>query len=242
MPVLTDWTIDIHIDHIFAIQNVDGEKLRARNPKLFDITGIAIEEALTLLRPQVTFKDLAISEILPHDVLLDGGKYRLSSGTLAEQFSGGEVVTAAVCTIGNLLEQRASQAMQKNQHAHGYVFDSTGTAALEQVGSAFYDHYARKANLENRHISHRFSPGLGDWPVTHGQPEIFRILQNEPMSVELTSSYQMRPLKSLSFVFAVGKDIVRHGKACDYCSMRESCDFRFHHERESVCKRSPENS
>jgi hypothetical protein len=235
MPVLTDWSIEISLEDVFAIQRADGARILARSPKLYRLTQEAVAAAPAFLFPQVAFTQLPISEIVNGQVLLEGGAYRLSSITLAEQFVCGEIVTAAVCTIGGELEKEASRAMGQNQHAYAYALDSAGTIALDRIVDSFYESHSNHAQVEGRTVSHRFSPGLEDWPVSKGQPEIFKMLQNETLTVELAPSYQMRPLKSVSFVFAAGRNMTRSGSSCDYCSNREYCLHRAHQEGKN-CK------
>jgi hypothetical protein len=237
MPVLNDWTIDLTLDEVFAFQGVDGGRILQRNPRLYELTQEALAAAPSLLIPQMVFSTLRVRAIHNDMVLLEYG-YTLSSATVAEQFTHGEYVTAAVCTIGDRLEQAAGQAMGKNQHAYGYALDSAGTVALDKIVEAFYASCLQQAQEEDRIVSHRFSPGLEDWPLDQGQPEIFNILREEALPVELLPSFQMRPLKSLSFVFAAGKNLIRSGKACDYCGMRERCAQRSLQEGQHVCTRA----
>jgi hypothetical protein len=235
MPVLNDWSIDIELDDVFAFQGADGERILQRNPKLYTLTHEALAAAPALLIPQVVYKTLKVGAVRSDQVMLEGG-YTLTSVTVAEQFVDAEYVTAAICTIGDRLEQAAGQAISNNQHAYGYALDSAGTVALDKMVTAFYASCLQQAHEEGRIVSHRFSPGLEDWPLNHGQPEIFMILRKEVLPVELVPSFQMRPLKSVSFVFAAGKNLIRSGKACDYCSMRERCAQRSLQEGQHGCK------
>jgi hypothetical protein len=44
--------------------------------------------------------------------------------------------------------------------------------------------------------------------------------------VELTSSYLMRPRKSLSMLVGVGSKLGVKGTTCDYCAMQGTCKYR----------------
>jgi hypothetical protein len=39
----------------------------------------------------------------------------------------------------------------------------------------------------------------------------------------------MIPRKSLSMVVGLGSDMERSGRACDYCSMQETCRYQDHY-------------
>jgi hypothetical protein len=46
-----------------------------------------------------------------------------------------------------------------------------------------------------------------DWPVSDGQPQVFRLLGEAASNVRLTPSYIMVPQKSLTMVMGIGVDV-----------------------------------
>ena len=65
------------------------------------------------------------------------------------------------------------------------------------------------------------------WPLEEGQPQIFNPLDASEIGVSLDpGTYLMRPLKSLSLVIGLGRDLNSAGQTCDFCSMRETCRYK----------------
>ena len=50
-----------------------------------------------------------------------------------------------------------------------------------------------------------------------------------PIGVELTGSSLMLPVKTISLILGVGEDMNADGSTCDFCSMRERCQYRDHY-------------
>jgi hypothetical protein len=161
----------------------------------------------------------------PERVLLEDG-FALTSPMLARRLAYAQAICTVICTVGAGISERVTREMAGNQFAYGYALDCAGTIALEWLVRQFYGELEAQAAIEGLSLSHRYSPGLRSWSVTQGQPEIFAILRDRNHSVELTPSMQMQPVKSVSFVVGLGKDLKRKGSECSDCSMRSRCVYR----------------
>ncbi len=240
MPIQTDWSIHLTLQDVIRTQHMDMEVLRRRRPAILEMTAEGVRQTEGLFRPLVIYQRLPVESIDPDGLILEGG-FRLSGSFLAKQLAGAEEVVAAVCTIGEEVEKRSSELMANNKHVEGYAVDSAGLVAIGQVNDQFYSSLEASARSSGRQISHRYSPGLPSWPVTQGQPEIFAILGNANTSVQLCpDSMQMLPVKSLSYVVGIGKQLVRKGSECAFCGMREHCAYRSTHDSQAadgVCQR-----
>jgi hypothetical protein len=67
------------------------------------------------------------------------------------------------------------------------------------------------------------------WSVDRGQPIIFNMLDATQIGIELSPEFLMNPIKSLSMLIGVGKDIDVAGSICDYCAMKDTCSYQDHY-------------
>ena len=83
---------------------------------------------------------------------------------------------------------------------------------------------------ENLQASIPFSPGMVDWSVCDGQPQIFQPAWRGRVDCKsYTHSCVMIPQKSLTMVMGIGANLKSSGRACDYCSMRDTCRYQDHY-------------
>ena len=113
----------------------------------------------------------------------------------------------------------------------------TGLSLIgDQLGRAAFD-WARDRGLS---ASRSFSPGAGasGWEIKH-QRFLFDFLPEEPLGVELTPHFLMRPLKSVSFIIGIGSRVkqAKHPFSCEGCD-RLDCAYRHIPENEMV-RQSP---
>ncbi|MDR3576113.1 MAG: hypothetical protein P4L50_19780 [Anaerolineaceae bacterium] len=238
MPVLTDWSVHPTVEDVIRTQHMDVEVIRRRRPVFLEIAAEAIRLAESLCKPKIVFQRLPVERIIVDGIILQGG-LSLTSSFLAKQLAGAEEVIAAVCTISSDVEKRASELMANNKSVEGYALESASLVALGQVNDQFYASLEASARSLETKISHRYSPGLPSWSVAEGQPEIFAIIENINTTVQLCENMQMIPMKSISYVVGIGKQLVRKGSECGFCGLRDHCTFRSMHDSqtvESVCQ------
>ncbi|MEN6409486.1 MAG: hypothetical protein ABFD44_07240, partial [Anaerolineaceae bacterium] len=137
MPILTNWSIHLTAEDVFLNQHTDIEVIRKRRPAIVTMTEDGAKQAAERVHPTVVFRRLAVEQIDPEGVTLEGG-FRLTGSFLSKQLTGAEEVVAAVCTIGSAVEDLASELMANSKHLEGYAVDSAGIVAVGQVTDQFY--------------------------------------------------------------------------------------------------------
>jgi hypothetical protein len=106
---------------------------------------------------------------------------------------------------------------------------SEGAELAAQVLEQEYIRYLVSGDTPIRGMSAlQFSPGYCGWHIS-GQRKLFEFLQPAEIGLELTDSYLMRPLKSVSGVIVVGpREIFDFKDDFDFC---DECDTRSCRER-----------
>jgi hypothetical protein len=160
-------------------------------------------------------------------LILEGDR-RIKSKLLASQLVTASQVIILLATIGEQLEQQVSRIWDDNM-VYALALEGAGSGAVEALANAACQYFERKAAEQGLQASIPFSPGMVDWPVEDGQPQIFNLLGEEGSIVSLTPSFIMIPRKSLTMVMGLGASLDSSGRTCDYCTLRATCRYQEHY-------------
>jgi len=229
MSVLRNWELVIDVDQVLRGQGGDPAAIRQRSPKLVGLTERAIEEGTPLLKPELLYRRLKVDHVIHERIKLEGGG-ELRSKLLVEHLAPASKVILILCTIGSDLEEKISQVM-KTDLVYALALDGLGSAGVEALANAACRQFEVEAEGKCLEATIPLSPGMIDWSVEEGQPQIFDLLPAEEIGVQLTSSWVMVPRKSLSMVMGIGEQLTQSGTTCDYCSMAETCRYQDHYIR-----------
>jgi cobalamin-dependent methionine synthase I len=64
--------------------------------------------------------------------------------------------------------------------------------------------------------TNRYSPGYCDWDITE-QKKLFGLLPAVFCGISLTESMLMKPIKSISGIIGIGKEVSFKRYSCNYC-------------------------
>ncbi|MBW2085315.1 MAG: hypothetical protein JRI54_04710, partial [Deltaproteobacteria bacterium] len=126
----------------------------------------------------------------------------LTSKKLAKTLKGCKQLVAFIGTIGPELEHQVKKMSSQNQLSTGYILDTMGSIAVENMVEHFHNAELEQYKRMLQGVTLRFSPGYCDWSIKE-QEKIFRIFKSENVGIELMSSCLMSPRKSISGVFGI---------------------------------------
>jgi hypothetical protein len=215
------------VDAVLRGQGADAALLRARRPRLVTVAEKARQQGLSFLQPTVEYKVFEAEGVQHERLLLQDGR-TIRSRLIARHLAAASRLIVILATIGVRLEEHVSKIWEEDM-VYALAMDGVGSAAVEALANAACQYFEQQAAEEGLQVSIPLSPGMVDWPVEDGQPQIFDLLGEAGKSVQLTSSYIMVPKKSLTMVIGVGKDMSSTGRTCDYCSMRATCRYQDHY-------------
>ncbi len=128
-------------------------------------------------------------------------------------FPKAEALALFAVTMGGPLTEKGSELFSKGGPALGYMLEAVATAGAERLGSLMSQCF-QNLLLEGREqpadfTALHYSPGNCGWHLS-SQEKIFNFLRPEEIGIGLSSSFHMRPQKSLSGVLIAGpKEIHR---------------------------------
>lgn len=205
-------SIDFKIDRDSLLKRLHIDKDMDCIEDILELTQIAGE----IGRPKAMYKE-AIIDFKGHDyIIVDGIKF--TSHIMRVNLESVDRIFPYICTCGSELNEWAESLEGILEQ---YWVDKIMEIALEQALVAFEKHL--EANFKLWPTSNMNPGSLEDWPISQ-QKELFSLLgdPHKDIGVELTDSFLMLPIKSVSGIrFSTDIDF----ENCLLCS-RASCQSR----------------
>ncbi len=220
--------MDVHI-HTFTLSDI------SLNMDIFaSLIGDYTETTLPDPYPQIIKSEL---EILPEYVNIKGG-YRIiedfelrpgennilinglsfhTGHQVMRYLKNAEKLAFYICTAGEGITRRSGELMNKGLLVEGYITDMLGSVIVEEAMNNIHRELKENMEKEHYHVSNRYSPGYCNWDVAE-QHKLFSLFPPGFCGVTLTAGALMHPVKSVSGVMGIGKNIKFHKYICDACS------------------------
>ena len=135
------------------------------------------------------------------DTLLFGGM-RVKSRNLSHHLAGCTEIVVFAATVGIGVDRLIKRASISGM-ADAAILQAAGAAAVEAVCDQIDDEICRTAAEDGLKARHRFSPGYGDFALSH-QPEVLSMVNATKLTgITLTDGYLMVPSKSVTAVIGL---------------------------------------
>jgi hypothetical protein len=221
--VLRDLPLDIDPAEVLRFQ---GYK-RGGEPPPAPVRAI-FEEALAagreLMAPRAVVRWAMVHRHTDGGV--DAGGLVVSMSGLARRWGPIEYVAAAICTLGDALEQRVRALWDARELPLAAMLDSVGSGAVESLAEFVNDLLCQEGVPAGLRVTNRVSPGYGDWDVAD-QRRLFDFVSGERIGVSLNEACFMTPTKSISLLVGAGRAarVDDYVSQCARCWMRD-CGYR----------------
>lgn len=146
--------------------------------------------------------------------------------TVAKEFRNSSGFALFVCTAGKDISARSRELLTGENPVLGYVFDVLGSMIVETAADELQKEIKRIANDQGLSITNRYSPGYCKWSVAD-QHKLFSFFPANCCGISLGDSALMNPIKSVSGLIGLGKEVKFRQYTCDLCSQVE-CFHRTH--------------
>jgi len=143
---------------------------------------------------------------------------------IAAQLSGLEAVAAFVCTAGSEISAIAKDLALDGDLIQAYVLDSIASETVERAMERIQEKLAAAVLAHGWKITRRFSPGYCGWPISD-QHDLFALLPENFCGVGLSEQALMLPLKSVSGIIGIGRQVEQRDYPCRVCGV-EDCLYR----------------
>ena len=144
--------------------------------------------------------------------------------TIFHELKGSEMAAFFICTAGRTISEESSQLLHGDDPVLGYIYDVLGSAIAEAVGDRVQEMIRLVAEKAGAKITNRYSPGYCHWDVAD-QHKLFSLFGNSPCGVTLTPSALMNPVKSISGIIGIGRNVTFRDYQCSLCHQK-NCVYR----------------
>ena len=171
-------------------------------------TAQIIAEVRTWLRPQFCF--FVTPTLPPFDM----------GNIILRQLRDAEAYTLFICTSGVAYEAYQQRLKQDGDMVRTFIADSLGSVIAEKCADQM--EHCLQASIDKLHWHHtnRFSPGYCGWHVSQ-QQLLFPLFQGHTCGVRLNDSSLMLPIKSVSGIIGLGREVRRLDYTCGLCDFHQ---------------------
>ncbi|MDX9728673.1 MAG: vitamin B12 dependent-methionine synthase activation domain-containing protein [Bacteroidales bacterium] len=140
------------------------------------------------------------------------------------QIRKAEEAALFICTAGAEVGLRSHRSMKEGDLLRGYVYDVIGSEVVENAADRMQAELRLTAAAEGLKITNRFSPGYCGWDVAE-QHKLFSFFPDNYCGITLTESALMSPVKSVSGIIGIGRDVKYSPYQCHLCDDK-NCIYR----------------
>ena len=146
---------------------------------------------------------------------------------IQHQLQGSEAYACFIATCGTEYEAYQNRMKLQDDLVRLYIAEALGSVIAEKCADRMEEHLQRNIDKLGWHHTNRYSPGYCGWSVSE-QQLLFPLFNGNTCGVRLTDSSLMLPIKSVSGIIGVGKDVRKLDYTCRLCN-QANC-FRRHRE------------
>lgn len=171
-------------------------------------TQAIVNEVRGWLRPQFCF---FVTRDLPS---FDMGKIIL------RQLRGSEAYALFIATAGTAYEACQQRLTKDGDMVRVFIADALGSVIAEKCADQMELALQTSIDKLGWHHTNRFSPGYCGWHVSE-QQRLFPLFGGHTCGVTLTDSSLMVPIKSVSGIIGLGKEVRRLDYTCGLCDFKQ---------------------
>jgi hypothetical protein len=129
-----------------------------------------------------------------------------------------------IMTAGKGIELQSQKYLSGSDPLLGYIYDVLGSLTVEASVEKILKDIEENFLLDGLKTSNPYSPGYCGWPVSD-QQKLFALFKNNTCGITLSDTCLMNPIKSISGLIGVGKDIKKQPYSCTICDSK-NCLYR----------------
>ena len=160
------------------------------------------------LRPQFCF--FVVRELPTFDM----GKIVL------RQLRASEAYALFVCTAGIEYEEFQQRLKTESDMVRVFIADALGSVIAEKCADEMENCLQLSINKLGWKHTNRFSPGYCGWNVSE-QQKLFPLFDGYTCGITLTESSLMIPIKSVSGIIGLGREVRRLDYTCGLCDFKQ---------------------
>ena len=140
---------------------------------------------------------------------------------ILRQLRGSEAYALFVCTAGMDYEAYQQRLKAEGDMVRVFIADALGSVIAEKCADQMENSLQLSIDKLGWHHTNRFSPGYCGWRVSE-QQRLFPLFDGHTCGITLTDSSLMVPIKSVSGIIGLGREVRKLDYTCGLCTF-EKC-------------------
>jgi len=165
-----------------------------------------------------------------HQIVIDNSILDINV-TVYHQIKKSQSAALFLCTAGPKITEHSKRLLHGADVIKGYIYDVLGSVVVEAAMDVVQNRLKEKMLEEGLNITNRYSPGYCEWDVSE-QNKLFSLLPKDFCGITLTDTCLMQPIKSVSGIMGIGKEVMYNPYTCNLCSM-ENCLYKNLHRKKA---------
>lgn len=193
-----------------------GEAVPA--PYVQEVIDGVLTELETLVSPRCGYVPAGGAVVGSSCVKLDGCELH-PGAIITSAMKDADFYALFTATIGEGFDAYMRGLKAADDMLRVFVADALGSVLAEAAVACLMGHIKEAAAREGLSVSNNYSPGYCDWKLVE-QRELFGFLPQGQTGIRLTDSCLMLPVKSVSGIVAIGKNVKKRPYGCAICKMK----------------------
>jgi len=139
---------------------------------------------------------------------------------ILRQLRGSEAYALFICTAGVAYEAYQQRLKEQGDMVRVFIADALGSVIAEKCADQMEKALQESIDKLGWKHTNRFSPGYCGWHVSQ-QQLLFPLFQGHTCGVRLTDSSLMVPIKSVSGIVGLGKNVRHLDYTCGLCDFKQ---------------------
>jgi len=204
-------------DEVCPLKNEIMTFLNASQSGRVEALSVAVDAILLQLYENKEIEGTYIIE----DIVISA----LDAGKKIETYmKGASNVALFVCTAGKLFTDLTKNYNKEGNLLEAYITDVIGSLTVEKAMDKIQSELEKDVARQGLKTTNRYSPGYCNWSLA-GQKKLFDYMGELPINVCLSEYCLMEPIKSVSGIIGIGKDVRKLKYACAVCNDK-NCIYR----------------
>lgn len=177
------------------------------------------QEALSICVPRFGYRLLPGEAKDKRSVVLSGQTFT-PDGIIVRYLRDSDFFATIVASVGAELDKWITEKRSGGDVMEAFVADALGSTIVEAIVSWGLSRLAAKMGKLEFKISNSYSPGYCGWDVAE-QRLFFSLLPDKFCGISLTDSCLMLPIKSVSALVGIGKNVEKKPYGCAICRKKD---------------------
>lgn len=205
----------------FSFRDVDG--LLGGGEELADERAEVVERFNALVAPSGGYSLYDSLSVGEDCFVLDGRTFRCGT-RIAGALQGATSAAVFAVTVGDAVVGLERKYNEAYDYIKAYWCDKLANLALGKVLATLKDELRDNVRKEGLQITSHWGPGYCGWDIRE-QEHLLPLSPAAGLGITLSSSMLMRPVKSMSGVLGVGREVIYKESGCADCRL-DKCAYR----------------